>query len=470
MGCEHRSSSVNKAKVQEYVISEYQCERFELEDGAAWPLGFMLHKLKDLCWSLMRLGGFGYVHVHEGAKSSRGILANARRNLHLFPTAVAAGSCAAPGRRLLIDATDTLCRGFTTGVQRVVRELMKAAEETGSGIPVFVLNGSLFSYLRARSSPQEIEIARGDKFIMADVTWRDVPIYRAAMQRVSDKGGYNVLVLHDMMPLSCPVLFPTDFYPRTAKQQANWFDNIVVNSDAVVTVSKCVAGDFLAYLAANKKPINANLRLGWSHLGADFETAANQPLSARAASICANATPFFLSVGSLEPRKGVRIVLEAMDRLWEEGIDVAYVIAGAYRYCARALVAHIVSHPEYGRRLFWLDDVSNADLCHLYKNARGLIFASVVEGFGLPLVEAAYFGLPAIASDIPVFREIGGGAITYFDVADATSLAARIREALAAPKCVNAMPFLTWREAAGNLLHMISDETYQFGPVEKLVP
>ncbi len=289
------------------------------------------------------------------------------------------------------------------------------------------------------------------------------------MQRVSDKGGSNILLLHDIMPLSCPVLFPTDFYPRAAKKHVNWFDNVVVNSDAVVATSKTVAENFLGYLAKNKRPINSNLRLGWSHLGADFETAANQSLSARAASICANATPFFLSVGSLEPRKGMRIAIEAMDLLWEEGVDVAYVIAGAYRYCARALVARIVSHPEYGRRLFWLDDVSNTDLCYLYKNARGLIFASVVEGFGLPLVEAAYFGLPAIASDIPVFREIGGGAITYFDAADAASLAARVREALAAPKAANAMPFLTWREAAGNLLQMVRDETYQFGPVAKLI-
>lgn len=103
------------------------------------------------------------------------------------------------------------------------------------------------------------------------------------------------------------------------------------------------------------------------------------------------------------------------------------------------------------------------------RNARGLIFASVIEGFGLPLVEAAYFGLPAIASDIPVFREIDAGAITYFDAADAASLASRIREALAAPKVAIAMPFLTWREAAENLLQMVRDETYQYGPVAHLV-
>jgi glycosyltransferase involved in cell wall biosynthesis len=236
-----------------------------------------------------------------------------------------------------------------------------------------------------------------------------------------------------------------------------------------VAISKTVAEKFLHYVAANKKQINPNLRLGWSHLGADFQFGTDRSPSARAASICGGSTPFFLSVGSLEPRKGLRIALEAMDLLWEKGVDVAYVIAGAYRSCARALVARIVSHPEYGRRLFWLDDVSNADLCHLYKHARGLIFASVVEGFGLPLVEAAYFGLPAIASDIPIFREIGGGAIAYFDVADPASLAARVGEAVVRPKSVNAMPFLTWREAAGNLLRMVGDESYQFGPVVKLV-
>lgn len=186
------------------------------------------------------------------------------------------------------------------------------------------------------------------------------------MQRMSDNGGSNILVLHDIMPLSCPVLFPTDFYPRTAKNHASWFDNIVVNSDAVVAISKSVAEDFLGYVACEEKADQFQSAIGLEPFGRGFRNRSRPKRFPRKQHRSAPGQPhFFLSVRSLEPRKGVRIAIEAMDLLWEEGIDVGYLIAGACRYCARALVARIFSHPEYGRRLFWLDDVSNADLCHL---------------------------------------------------------------------------------------------------------
>ena len=86
---------------------------------------------------------------------------------------------------------------------------------------------------------------------------------------------------------------------------------------------------------------------------------------------------------------------------------------------------------EFGRRLFWFDEVSDADVAYAYRHATSLIFASLSEGFGLPLVEAAKFGLPIIASDITVFREIAGDAASYFEALDAEFLAARLRESLA---------------------------------------
>lgn len=70
-----------------------------------------------------------------------------------------------------------------------------------------------------------------------------------------------------------------------------------------------------------------------------------------------------------------------------------------------------------------MDDVSDTELDYCYARARALLFSSVVEGFGLPIIEALQKRLPVFASDIPVFHEVGGEYVTYFDLSDPNSLA-----------------------------------------------
>ena len=90
------------------------------------------------------------------------------------------------------------------------------------------------------------------------------------------------------------------------------------------------------------------------------------------------------------------------------------------------LVNRLKNHKELGKRLFWLEDVSDEYLEKLYSAATCLLTASEGEGFGLPLVEAARRNLPIIARDIPVFHEIAGQHAYYFTGLDDGSLAATI--------------------------------------------
>jgi alpha-1,2-rhamnosyltransferase len=127
-------------------------------------------------------------------------------------------------------------------------------------------------------------------------------------------------------------------------------------------------------------------------------------------------------------------------------------------------------HAEYGRRLFWLDNASDADLFHLYPRARALVFPSFVEGFGMPLVEALRHGARVIASDIPVFREIGRDDVAYFDLLDAGSLAARIREALSSDHVAARRPeVIGWAESAATLTRLIQRDAYQLRPATQLL-
>ena len=74
------------------------------------------------------------------------------------------------------------------------------------------------------------------------------------------------------------------------------------------------------------------------------------------------------------------------------------------------MIERIKHHPELGKRLGWHESVNDAELSRLYASCDALIAASFAEGFGLPIVEAGHFGKPVLASDIPVFREVGVGA------------------------------------------------------------
>ncbi len=168
-----------------------------------------------------------------------------------------------------------------------------------------------------------------------------------------------------------------------------------------------------------------------------------------------------MSVGTLEPRKAYPVAIEAFERLWAAGRDIRYVIVGRPGWNTRALQRRLREHREFGRRLLWLDDADDADLQLLYAHARGAVNCSVAEGFGLPLVEAALRGVPVIASDIAVFREVGGDGARYFDLLDSASLAAAIDDVLARPRTAPAIETISWRESALELVRLIRDEAYQ---------
>ena len=120
--------------------------------------------------------------------------------------------------------------------------------------------------------------------------------------------------------------------------------------------------------------------------------------------------PSFLTVGTIEPRKGHAQVLAAFERLWDSGHDLRLVIVGRPGWLVEELLEKLRHHPKLGSLLFWLEDVSDADLERIYGACSCLIAASEGEGFGLPLIEAAQHKLPILARDIPVFREIAGAA------------------------------------------------------------
>ena len=162
-------------------------------------------------------------------------------------------------------------------------------------------------------------------------------------------------------------------------------------------------------------------------------------------------------VGTIEPRKGHAQVLEAFDALWKSGEELNLVIVGKLGWGAEKLMGSIRAHPQHNSRLFWLEGISDAEPKKLYEVSTCLIAASYGEGFGLPLIEAAYHGLPILARDIPVFHEVAGQSASYFADSDGEGLAISLREWLehyqegGIPES-ESIPWLTWEQSAQQLL------------------
>jgi alpha-1,2-rhamnosyltransferase len=111
--------------------------------------------------------------------------------------------------------------------------------------------------------------------------------------------------------------------------------------------------------------------------------------------------------------------------------------------------------------LFWVRDASDTDLEYLYQNATALVFASMIEGFGLPIVEAMQRGLPVLCSDLPVLRELADGKASFFGlesndelVAAVTAAATAMREAGTPPRVV--YPWMSWRTSCEHLLAKVT--------------
>ena len=128
--------------------------------------------------------------------------------------------------------------------------------------------------------------------------------------------------------------------------------------------------------------------------------------------------PFALSVGRVEPRKNQLTALEAVERL----PDLLLVAAGAIH--DEAMAARLDASP----RCRVLGRVSDAELDLLYRNAEVLLFPSIYEGFGLPVLEAMRHGLPVVASRTSSLPEVGGDAAVYIlDARDSEAMAGAVQ-------------------------------------------
>lgn len=121
--------------------------------------------------------------------------------------------------------------------------------------------------------------------------------------------------------------------------------------------------------------------------------------------------PFYIYVGNFYPHKNIDRMIRAFA---QTSPSFRLFLIGPCDHFSESIHA-LIKSLRIGERVKFVHNATVPDLIYFYKNAVALIHPTLSEGFGLPLIEAAYFNLPIIASGIPVIRELLGKNYVFFD-------------------------------------------------------
>jgi glycosyltransferase involved in cell wall biosynthesis len=339
-------------------------------------------------------------------------------------------------RQLLVDITELVRRDARSGIQRVVRSIVSCllkAPPAGYRVEPVYASPEGYRYARefcrgflqvaATSFPDEvITVREGDVFVGLDLALEEIPLFADQLQHMRDRGARVHIVVYDLLPLMRNDCFP----PHAEQLFRTWLTKLSTVADGAIAISRAVADDLVRELDGLGVERCRPLQVGYFHLGGDIEESLpSRGITRGEQSLIdgLSGAPSFLMVGTIEPRKGHSQSLDAFELLWSKGGQQRLVIVGKPGWMTEPLIERIRNHPELGKRLVWFEGASDEVLDALYGKCSALLAASEGEGFGLPLIEAARHGLPILARDLPVFREVVEGHAVYFHGPEARSLA-----------------------------------------------
>ncbi len=340
--------------------------------------------------------------------------------------------------KIYMDITVLTLATFITGIQRVTREIILRLLEHGQEKVVLlhyhakedqyhlIDNERFTAYYRLHKGIKNKMITRhkiavtdmrpGDVFFDLDAVWM-CRVKRSYLLPLLKKQGVRIVAhIYDIIsithPQYCLERGVYNFMDYIAAH-LQYADELIVNARATGEELKRLADQVGVCLP----PCHV------AALGADFSQrcpveSEEVPWQVQRA---AEEAPYILMVGTIEPRKNHKLLLEAYEKgLKQAGYHV--ILAGYMGWNMEEFARQLYSHPDYGRGIYHFDGLEDAAIDYLYQHARFLAFCSYTEGFGLPLLESIQRGTPVIAADIPVSREVAGEYCDWFRQDDAADL------------------------------------------------
>lgn len=220
-----------------------------------------------------------------------------------------------------------------------------------------------------------------------------------------------VLVVHDLSPVLMPEMY--SLKSRVWHRLVN-LPKLARRADKILAVS-----EFTKQALVNQLQIDSNkIKVGL--LGVDHERYHANLDSKRLREVRNNynlPVEFVLFVGTVEPRKNVSRLIEALKYIPSH---VHLVIAGKLGWKYREIIQTINNSSE-ARRIHYLGYVAEEDKPYLLKLARVMVWPSLYEGFGLPVLEAMAVGTPVVSSSVTSIPEVAGDAailVNPYNIAD----------------------------------------------------
>lgn len=410
--------------------------------------------------------------------------------------------------RVLIECTPTYSTNLLTGIQRVVRSIVHESQfiTNAEVIPVIWVNeqmyaiqlengsnqqlsskgvvssllkiqffirlkdslrrnfGNVFiwlrdSYLRNKQSKligsnlTMLSFRKDDVLLFLDGSWGRSDITK--LRELACSFGASIYyVAYDLIP----VMHKDYCDPVKTSEFSTSISEHLMKADGVIGISQAVMRDFQCY-AGEHYPKCIMPKLDFFHLGVDKHRFVNGEVRQSIKELFNRERLTFLMVSTIEPRKNHTYLLDCFEQLWQQGVEVNLLFIGKVGWEVASLMKRINNHSQRNQRFFVMHDANDAELAYAYEHSTALVFPSHAEGFGLPIIEALEHGLPVIASDIPVHREVGGDLAMYIDTTKTESLVDLVKSILAEGIPLEHQPhdykWLSWEESAQQLIDRV---------------
>jgi alpha-1,3-rhamnosyl/mannosyltransferase len=260
--------------------------------------------------------------------------------------------------------------------------------------------------------------------------------YRFGRPTLDAMFGTRLDLTHSPTPLILPTrgrkvvtvcdLFYMDFPDKADVEARRYFhkktEAALRKADGIVTISEFTKKKLLERFGLAE----GRIRVTYLGLNAGYEETGDEAPAEAIRRKFGLPEKFLLFVGASEPRKNLPRLIDALSILHGRGLKIPLALAGREGSDHSALLDRIAAR-GLGSWIRILGYLPEPDVRDLHRAAAALVFPSLCEGFGLPLLEAMAGGLPVAASNVSALPEIGGDAAVYFEPEDPEDMADKIR-------------------------------------------
>ncbi len=257
--------------------------------------------------------------------------------------------------------------------------------------------------------------------------WKDYPqvlwMPMQTMPFVRRGGLKTVITIHDL----AFKYFPKYFEKKDLLKLNLFSDYAIKNATKIIAVSESTKKDILKFYPE----INAE-KIRVIHHGFDekrFYQERNTDEEKEVLKRFGITKDYLLYVGAIQPRKNLKVLIRAFEKIRKENLNVQLVLAGGEAWLSRDTLK-IAQKSIFKNDIKLTRKISFKDVGNLMRAAKIFIFPSLYEGFGLPILEAFASRVPVITANNSSLTEVGGEGALYFNAADDNELACKIKEIL----------------------------------------